>query len=105
MSKALLIKSYTDITTGTQGQWNELTMARSYIQGIETTNGIYSGGGWDWLTPFSIFSGIGVVAMYATLGCAWLIMKTDAKLQDQMYKFMPKLLIVLLIIFLPISYS
>ncbi len=36
MSKALLIKSYTDITTGTQGQWNELTMARSYIQGIET---------------------------------------------------------------------
>lgn len=27
MSKALLIKSYTDITTGTQGQWNELTMA------------------------------------------------------------------------------
>lgn len=36
MSKALLIKSYTNITTGTQGQWNELTMARSYIQGIET---------------------------------------------------------------------
>ncbi len=36
MSKALLIKSYTNITTGTQGQWNELNMAASYIQGIET---------------------------------------------------------------------
>ena len=36
MSKALLIKSYTNITTGTQGQWNELNMASSYIQGIET---------------------------------------------------------------------
>ena len=36
MSKALLIKSYTDIKTGVQGQWNELTMASSYIQGIET---------------------------------------------------------------------
>ncbi|MCH4243039.1 cytochrome d ubiquinol oxidase subunit II [Acinetobacter gerneri] len=71
----------------------------AYIQGIETTNGIYSGGGWDWLTPFSIFSGIGVVIMYATLGCGWLIMKTDAKLQKQMYKFMPKLLIALLLIF------
>ncbi|MFW1858069.1 cytochrome d ubiquinol oxidase subunit II [Acinetobacter defluvii] len=75
----------------------------AYIQGIETTNGIYSGGGWDWLTPFSIFSGIGVVAMYATLGCAWLIMKTDAKLQKQMYKFMPKLLIALLLIFAGVS--
>lgn len=75
----------------------------AYIQGIETTNGIYSGGGWDWLTPFSIFSGIGVVAMYATLGCGWLIMKTDAKLQKQMYKFMPKLLIALLLIFAGVS--
>lgn len=36
MSKALLIKSYTTLTTGTQGQWNELTMAASYIHGIET---------------------------------------------------------------------
>lgn len=36
MSKALLIKSYTDITNGTLGQWNDLTMAASYIQGIET---------------------------------------------------------------------
>jgi len=36
MSKALLIKSYTNITTGIQGQWNELNMASSYIQGIET---------------------------------------------------------------------
>lgn len=35
MSKALLIKSYTNITTGTQGQWNELTMARSYIQELK----------------------------------------------------------------------
>lgn len=75
----------------------------AYIQGIKTTNGIYSGGGWDWLTPFSIFSGIGVVAMYATLGCGWLIMKTDTKLQKQMYKFMPKLLIVLLLIFAGVS--
>lgn len=36
MSKALLIKSYTNIITGAMGQWNELNMASSYIQGIET---------------------------------------------------------------------
>jgi len=36
MSKALLIKSYTTKTTGTQGKWNEMDDAPSYIQGIET---------------------------------------------------------------------
>ncbi|MBS5527384.1 MAG: hypothetical protein KHX42_04420 [Prevotella sp.] len=36
MSKALLIKSYTTLTTGTQGSWNDLNMASSYIQGIQT---------------------------------------------------------------------
>lgn len=36
MSKALLIKSYTTITTGTPGAWNDLNMASSYIQGIQT---------------------------------------------------------------------
>lgn len=36
MSKALLIQSYTELTTGTQGQWNQLNMANSYIQGIQT---------------------------------------------------------------------
>ena len=36
MSKALLIKSYTTLTTGTQGNWNDLNMASSYIQVIQT---------------------------------------------------------------------
>ena len=36
MSKALLIQSYTTLTTGTQGDWNKLNMANSYIQGIQT---------------------------------------------------------------------
>ncbi len=36
MSKALLIKSYTTLTTGIQGTWNDLNMASSYIQGIQT---------------------------------------------------------------------
>ena len=36
MSKALLIQSYTTLNTGIQGEWNELNMANSYIQGIQT---------------------------------------------------------------------
>ncbi|TCH65230.1 cytochrome d ubiquinol oxidase subunit II [Acinetobacter sp. ANC 4862] len=71
----------------------------AYIQGIKTTNGIYTGGGLDWLTPFSVFTGIGVVVLYATLGCGWLIFKTDADLQNRMYQLMPKMIIALFIIF------
>ncbi|MBL2056730.1 ubiquinol oxidase subunit II, partial [Klebsiella pneumoniae] len=57
----------------------------------------------DWLTAFSIFTGIGVVAMYATLGCGWLILKTEKGLQQRMYELMPKLIIALLIIFGAVS--
>lgn len=75
----------------------------AYIQGIETQNGIYSGGVWDWLSPFTIFTGIGVAVMYATLGCGWLILKTEHQLQDEMYQLMPKLLITLLMVFAAVS--
>ena len=75
----------------------------AYIQGIETQNGIYSGGTLDWLTPFSLFVGLGVVIMYSALGCAWLIMKTEADLQAKMYRLMPKLIITLLIVFGAVS--
>jgi len=36
MTKALLIKSYENKTTGVQGSWNKLDQTSSYIQGIET---------------------------------------------------------------------
>lgn len=75
----------------------------AYIQGIKTTHGIYSGGGLDWLTPFSIFTGIGVIVLYATLGCGWLIFKTEADLQNKMYSLMPKMMLALLIIFAGVS--
>ncbi len=70
------------------------------IQGIETHNGIYSGGTFDWLTPFSLFVGFAVVVMYATLGCAWLIYKTADDLQQTMYRLMPKMTAILFIVFI-----
>ncbi|AUI65074.1 MULTISPECIES: cytochrome d ubiquinol oxidase subunit II [Glaesserella] len=69
------------------------------IQGIETTNGIYSGGTFDWLTPFTLFTGVGVVVMYATLGCAWLIFKTEGDLQQTMFRIMPKVTALLFAVF------
>lgn len=75
----------------------------AYIQGIHIVDGRYAGGGLDWLTPFSLFTGVGVVVVYAALGCGWLIMKTDDVLQSTMYRLMPRLIIVLLLIFIAVS--
>ena len=56
----------------------------------------FAGGGLDWLAPFPIFSGLGLVAAYALLGCTWLIMKTEGRLQEQMHDMARPLALVLL---------
>lgn len=75
----------------------------AYIQGIEIVDHRYAGGGLDWLTPFSLFTGVGVVVVYAALGCAWLILKTESRLQQHLYQLMPKLVMTLLVIFAGVS--
>ena len=51
------------------------------IQGIKVVDDAYAGGWWDWLTPFSILCGVGVVVGYALLGACWLVWRTDGPLQ------------------------
>lgn len=75
----------------------------AYIQGIHVIDGRYAGGGLDWLTPFSVFTGFGVIIVYAALGCGWLIMKTEMQLQTSMYRLMPKLIMTLLLVFIAVS--
>jgi cytochrome bd ubiquinol oxidase subunit II len=52
------------------------------VQGIAVENRAYAGGWWDWLTAFSILTGIGVVVGYALLGSTWLNLKTTGQLQE-----------------------
>jgi cytochrome d ubiquinol oxidase subunit II len=54
------------------------------INGFEVAGGSYRGGAFDWLTPFSLFTGLGLVVAYALLGSTWLIMKTEGALQRRM---------------------
>jgi cytochrome d ubiquinol oxidase subunit II len=56
----------------------------AFINGFKVTGPSYMGGALDWLTPFSLFTGVGLVVAYALLGCTWLIMKTDGSLQRRM---------------------
>lgn len=53
----------------------------AFVHGIEVTNRNYSGGALDWVSGFSIMTGVAVVFGYALLGATWLIMKTDDFLQ------------------------
>ncbi len=51
------------------------------VQGIEVADRQYAGGWWDWLTPFSLTTGLAVVIGYALLGACWLNLKTTGELQ------------------------
>ena len=54
------------------------------VQGIEVADRAYAGGWWDWLTPFSLLTGLAVATGYALLGATWLVLKTEASLQHRM---------------------
>jgi cytochrome d ubiquinol oxidase subunit II len=57
------------------------------VQGIPVAGRAYAGGWWDWLTPFSILTGIALVFGYALLGATWLIYKTQGHTQQRAYRF------------------
>lgn len=57
------------------------------VQGIPVANRAYSGGWWDWLTPFSLATGAALVIGYALLGATWLVMKTEGEISDRARSF------------------
>ena len=59
------------------------------VQGIEIDGRAYGGGWWDWLTPFTVLTGIAVVIGYGLLGATWLVLKTEGHIAAQMRRFAP----------------
>ena len=57
----------------------------AYIRGIPVAGNAYAGGPLDWISAFSLFTGIGLLVTYALLGSTWLIMKTEGALQLRAY--------------------
>lgn len=68
----------------------------TFIQGISVANRVYAGGWFDWLTPFSLFTGAALVAGYGLLGAGWLVLKTEGELRDRAYRMLPWLLVLVL---------
>lgn len=68
------------------------------LQGITVTGRAYGGGWWEWLTPFTMLTGFGLVVGYALLGACWLIWKSEGALQDKAYRYAGGLGIALLVV-------
>ena len=52
------------------------------LQGITVEGRSYAGGWWEWLSPFSLLTGLALVIGYALLGVGWLMWKTEGPLHD-----------------------
>ncbi|MCX2890673.1 MULTISPECIES: cytochrome d ubiquinol oxidase subunit II [Pseudomonas] len=68
----------------------------AFLEGFKVVDRHFAGGTLDWLTPFSLFSGLGLIVAYTLLGCTWLIMKTEGSLQKTMHDIARPLALVLL---------
>lgn len=73
------------------------------LQGITVTGRAYGGGWWEWLTPFSLLTGAGLVVGYALLGACWLIWKSEGTLQAKAYALARPLGIALIVAIAAVS--
>lgn len=69
----------------------------AFLNGFPVEGRQWSGGLFDWFTPFSLFCGVGLTVAYALLGCSWLIIKSEGLLLAQMRQLARPLLLLLLL--------
>jgi cytochrome d ubiquinol oxidase subunit II len=75
----------------------------SLIQGTSVTDNAYSGGGFEWLSPFALLCGVGVIVGYALLGATWLIARTDGDLAERARRQAKVALVVVLAFIVAVS--
>ncbi|WP_115718832.1 cytochrome d ubiquinol oxidase subunit II [Gallaecimonas mangrovi] len=75
----------------------------SFVQGIKVTHNAFEGGAFDWLSPFSVFCGFGLLATYALLGSTWLVLKTEGRLYRHVCALSRRLLTALAFFILAVS--
>ncbi|OYW44111.1 MAG: cytochrome d ubiquinol oxidase subunit II [Sphingomonadales bacterium 32-68-7] len=68
------------------------------LQGIEIEGRAYAGSWWDWLSPYTLLTGVGVVAGYALLGACWLVWKTSGSAQGHAYRLAVRAAIATLVL-------
>lgn len=71
----------------------------AFVQGFSINESLMTINNPDWLTPFSLCTGIALVCGYALLGATWMIIKSTGRLQRKMIHY-ARGLVVLVSIFL-----
>jgi cytochrome d ubiquinol oxidase subunit II len=75
----------------------------AFLNGIPVSGRSYAGSVTDWLAPFPILAGAGVMIAYTLLGSTWLIMKTEGALQQRMIQVARPFALLLLLAILAVS--
>jgi cytochrome bd ubiquinol oxidase subunit II len=75
----------------------------AFLEGIPIQNGEFAGDALDWVAPFPLFVGLGLIVAYALLGSTWLVMKTEGRLHDRMRRASARLSLVLVAVIAVIS--
>jgi cytochrome bd ubiquinol oxidase subunit II len=52
------------------------------LKGIPVTDGQFAGHAFDWLRPFPVLTGIGMVFGYGLLGACWLVFKSEGVIRE-----------------------
>lgn len=73
------------------------------LQGIKVENRAYAGGWLDWLSPFSVLTGVALLSGYALLGSTWLVGKSHGTLQEHARKMAFRLGIATLVAMAAVS--
>lgn len=73
------------------------------LQGITVEGRAYAGGWWEWLSPFSMLTGFGLMVGYALLGACWINWKAEGDLQKQAVRYAKRLGIALLVVIAAVS--
>ncbi|SMA12970.1 Cytochrome bd2, subunit II [Klebsiella pneumoniae] len=75
----------------------------AFINGFAVADRRFAGSTLDWLTPFNLFCGLGLVVAYLLLGTTWLIMKSEGALQQRMRELTRKVLLALMAVIAVVS--
>src|SRR5439155_12150817 len=71
------------------------------IQGIQVRDGAFSGGIFDWATPFALLCGLSLIAGYGLLGATWLAMKTEGPVSERA-RGQAKMLLLAVLVFMAV---
>jgi cytochrome bd ubiquinol oxidase subunit II len=63
--------------------WSQGAILGALLQGVRVRDHAYAGGWFDWLSPFSILTGVSLALAYALSGATWLVWKTEGSVHER----------------------